>query len=252
MSLEVDTVKNILYAGGGFWSYPGDNNVLYRGIAQWDGSNWSAVGTGQEFQPGTKVKALRMHNGELYVGGEGVNVLIDTPNTIYSFYIGKWNGTAWGGLGMGFGGGLPSDMVREIEVYNNEVIAGGDFVTIYDSIQSDSVWCVARWDGADWDSLGSGVIANPSFVTTLRAMGVYQGELYVGGGFHEAGGVPVNSMARWDGTGWSDVGGYPGWPSPRDFIVYQNELYMGGLGDEFLKWAGASPLGAIGCIPSLF
>lgn len=236
-TLEVDTVKNILYAGGWFTSFPGDFSNQYRGIAQWDGSNWSALGTGQEFFS-AKMKALRMHNGELYVGGESLKFLIDTANSISCDYIVKWSGTSWEEVGLGFGGTLNTPMVSEIEVYNNEVIAGGDFITIKDSIQSDSAWCVASWDGADWDTLGKGVKANPWFLTTLRAMGVYQGELYVGGGFHEAGGLPASSMARWDGTSWSEVGGYSGWPQPRDFIVYKNELYMGGIGNEFMKWDG--------------
>ena len=43
------------------------------------------------------------------------------------------------------------------------------------------------------------------------------GNLYVGGRFSEAGGVPANCIAKWDGRAWSALGsGLGGWVHTRD------------------------------------
>jgi hypothetical protein len=64
---------------------------------------------------------------------------------------------------------------------------------------------VARWDGAAWQALGSGLDGR------VRAMAVWDARdglgpnLYVGGDFAMAGGVPCARLARWDGTAWRAV-----------------------------------------------
>ena len=40
----------------------------------------------------------------------------------------------------------------------------------------------------------------------MSALTVYNGELIVGGSFVETGGVPANSIARWDGSNWHAMG----------------------------------------------
>ena len=68
--------------------------------------------------------------------------------------------------------------------------------------------CVAKWDGASWSALGSGVSGGE-----VRAFAVYDEgsgpRLFVGGSFTAAGGLPLNWLARWDGTAWSSVGSGP-------------------------------------------
>src|SRR5262245_17567130 len=51
-----------LYIGGSFTSVSG---VAANGIAKWNGSAWSALGSGVSQQ----VNAFTIHNGELIVGG---------------------------------------------------------------------------------------------------------------------------------------------------------------------------------------
>lgn len=59
---------------------------------------------------------------------------------------------------------------------------------------------VARWDGAEWRALGSG-LDGPVF-----ALAVFEGSLYAGGAFSRAGGVAASNVARWNGVAWSAVG----------------------------------------------
>lgn len=59
---------------------------------------------------------------------------------------------------------------------------------------------IARWDGASWSALGSGLLGS------AEAMTVYNGELIVAGSFAQAGDVTVNSIARWNGASWQPLG----------------------------------------------
>src|SRR5207253_426502 len=62
---------------------------------------------------------------------------------------------------------------------------------------------------------------------------VYNGELYVGGSMNTAGGSPVNNIAKWNGTTWSNVGtGLTGgsfgtWA--LCMAVYNGDLVVGGM-----------------------
>ena len=72
-----------------------------------------------------------------------------------------------------------------------------------------------------WSDVGGGV---GDFV---NAMTVYNGELIVGGRFTNAGGVPANYIAAWNGTSWHALGsGTDGWVNA--LTVYNGELIAGG------------------------
>ena len=51
-----------------------------------------------------------------------------------------------------------------------------------------------------WEPLGSGMSG------TVNALAIYQGQLITGGSFTNAGGVPANNIAAWDGVSWSPLG----------------------------------------------
>ena len=62
-------------------------------IARWDGSAWSALGSGMN----STVKALAFDNsGNLYAGGYFTTAGGETVNR-----IAKWDGSAWSALGSG-------------------------------------------------------------------------------------------------------------------------------------------------------
>ena len=66
---------------------------------------------------------------------------------------------------------------------------------------------IAKWKGSSWSGLGNGYGAG---YTSIHALTVFDDgtgpALYVGGGFfRQAAGVPVNNIARWDGS-WSALG----------------------------------------------
>ena len=65
---------------------------------------------------------------------------------------------------------------------------------------------IARWDGAQWWPLGSGLNSGGTTLA-VHSQGGGPPSLYVGGYFTMAGGQPANRVARWDGTSWHAVGG---------------------------------------------
>ena len=74
---------------------------------------------------------------------------------------------------------------------------------------------------------------------------VYNGEIYVGGIFSNAGGVPANNIAKWNGTSWSAVGTGTN-DAVNDFAIFNGELYVvggfttaGGISaNRIAKWDG--------------
>ena len=80
---------------------------------------------------------------------------------------------------------------------------------------------------ADWVSLGSGMSGGISAAGSciVCALAVSGSTLYAGGNFTTAGGVPANSIAKWNGSAWSSLG------SGMDY----SRLCVGGERDQSLR-----------------
>jgi hypothetical protein len=89
-----------------------------------------------------------------------------------------------------------NNVVNVLTIYNGELIAGGYFTTAGGNAAS----YIARWDGATWQALGSGMN------NVVNVLTIYNGELIAGGEFWTAGGNPVGRIARWNGSIWQALG----------------------------------------------
>ncbi|MFA6260680.1 MAG: T9SS type A sorting domain-containing protein [Bacteroidia bacterium] len=167
IEMLVDPVTNTLYAGGLFTEAGGQTA---NHIAKWNGSNWSALGTGLN---GT-VSAMCFHNGELYVGGS-----FSTAGGQSVENIARWNGTNWIPLSKGLG-----NSIYDLISYNGYLFAAGPGFYLNDTNQY-----VVKWDGANWTPLGAGVDK-----TAIKFF-VYNNELLVGGIFKNAGNKPASCIA---------------------------------------------------------
>src|SRR5207249_3597877 len=157
-------------------------------VAQWDGTNWTALGTGVN----DSVLALAVDTaGSLYAGGSFTRAGSSPANS-----IGRWDGSSWSALGSGLRFSQGAGFVRSIAVHDNQIFAGGDFDLAGESPAAN----VARWDGANWSALGSGV-SGP-----VNALVFLNDQLYVGGSFPSAGNLALNQIARWTGTNWAALG----------------------------------------------
>ena len=199
-----------LYAGGFFLAAGG---VESRYIARWDGSAWSGLsgpsGTGMGGAEPV-VYALAVYDDgsgpALYAGGE-----FSTAGGVTVSNIARWDGSAWSALTGPSGTGV-DDAVYALAVFDDgtgaALYAGGGFETAGGVTLNH----IARWDGSAWSDLSgpSGTGADGA----VGALTVYDdgtgAALYAGGGFETAGGVTVNSIARWDGAGWSPLSGPAG------------------------------------------
>ncbi len=76
---------------------------------------------------------------------------------------------------------------------------------------------IAKWDGAQWLALGSGM-SGGDFLGVHELTDLDEGTspaLYAGGRFTMAGGVAANAIAKWDGTQWLPLGSGMGGFNPK-------------------------------------
>lgn len=189
-----------LYAGG---SFSKAGAATASNIAKWDGTAWSALGTGVS----DRVTALAVSGSDLYAGGD-----FTTAGGGAASYVAKWDGSTWSSLGTGM-----NAAVTALAVNGGKLYAGGYFLTA----GGVSANRIAQWDGSAWSALGTGMN------NTVQALAVMGGKLYAGGQFSTGGGVTANAIAKWDGTTWSALGtGIFGTVSA--LAVSGTTLYVGG------------------------
>lgn len=176
----------VLYAAGSFTSMGGVANT--NNIARWNGSVWSALGTG--VTGGSGILALAVDNqNRLYVGGT-FTAMGGVANTLR---LAMWNGSAWSALGTGANG-----TVRALAVGPGDVIyVGGAFGTL----NAVTAAFVGMWNGTTFVALASGM---DNDVVAL-AVGL-NNVVYAGGDFGTAGGVAATRAASWNGTSWTPMG----------------------------------------------
>ncbi|MDH3891997.1 MAG: thrombospondin type 3 repeat-containing protein [candidate division Zixibacteria bacterium] len=204
---------NKLIVGGVFKSV--GHGVPANLIAAWDGSVWTALGsglTGNGIEDG--VHALTIYDNKLIVGGEFAQA-----GAVSARRIAVWDGAVWSTLGIGMNG-----TVYALTVWNNELIAGGQFT----SAGSFGASNIASWNGAMWRPLGlfpDGVGGGSAGVYSLTS---YDGKLIAGGFFSNAGTVTTKSIASWDGLNWAPLGLGMKYGRVSALTVYNDELIAGG------------------------
>src|SRR6516165_680342 len=115
-----------VYAGGAF-VYAGA--VAANRIAKWDGTTWSALGTGMTHET-DRVGALAVYDDStgsaLYAGGT-----FPTAGGVRVSNIAKWDSATWSALGSGTNG-----PINALQVYDDgtgpALHAGGQFLSVGD------------------------------------------------------------------------------------------------------------------------
>ncbi|HEX5624638.1 MAG TPA: T9SS type A sorting domain-containing protein, partial [Saprospiraceae bacterium] len=187
-------------------------------IAAWDGNSWTALGSGVN----GIVRALSVHNGILYAGGQFTTAgSINNAN-----HIAAWNGSSWTGLdgGVSAPGGA---YVTALLSTANGLVAGGIFQQA-GMTSPLATRNIALWNGISWSqNFNSSPNLFDGPIYTLRE---YQGQLYAAGTFT----TPFLNTARWNGSNWNPNGGginlfnqinYNGVEAQ---YVYNGDLIVGG------------------------
>ncbi|MCP4663776.1 MAG: hypothetical protein GY856_50980, partial [bacterium] len=208
--------------GSGAALYAGGYNI----IAKWDGTVWSDLSGLSGTGPVLTFAVYDDGSGEaLYAAGE-----FTTAGEVVVNHIAKWDGAAWSALSEPSGFGTDDYSINALAVYDDcsgaALYAGGYFTT-------------ARWDGTAWSTLsepsGAGIGDGAgSYTVHVGALAVYDdgsgAALCAGGAFSTAGGVTVNSIAKWDGAAWSALSGTSGIPGTEGGWIISLAVYDDGSG----------------------
>ncbi|MCA3006014.1 MAG: hypothetical protein LW650_14250 [Planctomycetaceae bacterium] len=226
-----------LIAGGVFTTAGG---VTVNNIARWNGSAWSAMGSG--LVDVIVQDIVVMPNGDIIVGG----ILVPIGGGSRA-YVARWSGVSWVQLGpdvlrqdggfagvyslavlpngdlivggrFGFASGVSvNNIVRwdgsaytplgtvagfgsRGEVFDIEVLPNGDILAGCGPNFTQSA-NVFRFNGTSWAPLGSGANQSISGLAVLP-----NGDLVAGGDFTMIDGVPASRIARWNGSSWASLG----------------------------------------------
>jgi len=183
-----------LYVGGQFELAGG---APAESIARWDGSAWSALGSGVSdggFQG--YVDALTVFDDgtgpALYAAGK-----FTVAGGVPANRVARWDGASWSALGDGL-----NSNVYALSVFDDgsgpALYAGGEFTTA----GGGAAGLIAKWDGASWSPLGSGL--GTGVFPAVRALTVFDDPesapaLFVGGSFLAAFDSHDSRIARWQG-----------------------------------------------------
>lgn len=196
-----------LFAGGDFSSSTGNPNR----VARWDGTSWTALGTGAD----GSVNALATFDdgtgASLYAGGA-----FSTAGGSSANNIARWNGTGWSPLGSAGSNGA-NNTVLALTVFDDDgsgpgtaaLYVGGNFSSVSDAGGSTTASRIARWGGSTWSALGAGI--GGTNVASLAGFdddgaGPNPAVLIAGGLYTSAGGTPASNIAAWNGSAWSALG----------------------------------------------
>jgi hypothetical protein len=195
------------------------NAVFVLGV---NAQNWEPIGSGTNHFVSQLFVDSTTNN--LFIGGRFRFAGGDTMNGVT-----QWDGNQFSPLGTGLDDcqGIQCDKPGKMINYKGELYISSAHNTI-SGIPANGI---ARWDGTNWNSLGSGLQKIDSTYGLAFRIIKYQSELYVFGIFDLAGGIPVNGMAKWDGNQWHSIpepDPLPVFWLPHEAIVFEGDLYVGG------------------------
>ena len=208
-----------LYFGGPFNQPTGSP---FTALSRFDGTafhatGWSGSNTGYP-------QDLHVWNGELVIGG-----IFDLAPGTSANSLAFYDGTSYTVPEPPLTGRLELPIVSALATFQGDLIVGGDF-PFAGGTRLNSI---ARWDGAAWHPLGSG-LADDEF-PVVNDLLVYRGYLIAAGRFDTAGGLPANNIAAWDGFQWQPLGAgleASGFVSAHCLAEFQGSLFVGGQFDR--------------------
>lgn len=209
-ALVADASGNV-YAGGTFFNLDGIPQADY--VAKYNGSSWSAMGSGLDPSQGAidtaNVDALATDGTNVYVGADDT----DIAGLPAADHVARWDGAGWSAVGSGPGGDgyFPaSATINGLHAVGSRLFAAGAWTNAAGDPLADNV---AAFDGAAWSAVGSNGAGNGPWIGPGNAISVFAGTPVAGGQFVDAGGDPqADRIASFPGTTITDP---PPQPQPQ-------------------------------------
>jgi hypothetical protein len=199
-----------LYAGGTFINMAGILAADY--VAAYDGSNWSALGSGTGPSGGAVtgiVRGLGTNGTDVFVGSDAT----DVAGIAQADHVARWNGSAWSAVGAntaGSDGWFPaSTSINALVGVGSQVWAGGSFQNADANPLADQI---AVFNGSSWQPVGSNGAGDGPLNANVLTLALYGGRIHAGGTFSSAGGDPAAVSA----AVFSNVMGPPPLPPPTE------------------------------------
>ncbi|MDH5397690.1 MAG: MopE-related protein [Cyclobacteriaceae bacterium] len=147
---SITTLGNTIVVGGIFQNL---STGVFESLLQWDGSNWILISGA--------TSALEVYGND--------NILYCYGNINGTWTLSSWNGTQWSNI--------PG--ISNISNINSIDMLGGDLYVagIFQVNDDPNTVYLAKWDGTNWYTYGSGVDGNINVVTASAE------KVYIGGEF---------------------------------------------------------------------
>lgn len=194
----------------------------------------------------------------LFAAGE-----FEAAGSALSPHVARWRAGSWFPLGGGTDGRVGALLAFDEDGPGPQparLFAGGDF----ERAGSVTARRIARWNGLQWSALGLGMNDTVAALAAFDddGLGPRPRALYAAGAFTTAGGLPMNGIARWNGSAWEPLaGGLDGpvtslttFDPDGPFGLASEELVVGGFFERasgvlvhgLARWNGLlwAPLGA--------
>jgi hypothetical protein len=190
-ALAISPLGDVI-AGGDFASAGG---TPVGNVARWNGSAWSALGSGLGGANANVIYALLAIDATQVIAGGGFSA----PSN----KIARFDGTNWVAMGTG-----ANNTVRALApLPDGRFVASGFFTSVNDSVAASRI-AIGSVSGSTitWSALGTGLTQFPVAIASAVAV-LPSGDILAGGGFTAAGGNPASNIARWNAaTGtWSAI-----------------------------------------------
>lgn len=177
------TFNGSLIAGGAFTTAAGvASPTSVAHVARWDGTRFVPLGAGVN---GT-VYSLTSLGDKLIIGGQ-FGIAGGFPNGVAAPCVAMWDGSSFSRMGDGL-----NARVNGLRVVGGVLYATGNFT----KSGTRSIAGIARWDGAAWQPVESGLSRISGSAAIGYALAPYGDALVVAGDFDTVGGaVPASNIA---------------------------------------------------------
>jgi hypothetical protein len=216
--LDVEAFRGRLFASGRFSSIGG---TPASRLAAWDGTRWAPAVDGFN---GSILSIRDDVDGQIAVGS-----FTHAPGVaaacIARYQAGQWSAYTTGVRNANGSDALISGAVR----YHGDLIVAGKFDRAGDVVASN----VAKWDGRQWSSLGTGLPAQADGILSSGNM------LFAFGNFHSGQTLGAKS---WNGSSWVTVPNWPGGGYSTPATAFNGKAYFGSNG-VLWAWDGLTATG---------